>query len=64
MTENERRHAEALEKFNAIADDFSTELSLLLKKYNVELYYNSCDEDTHIIYNGEKLNIAISDLVE
>ena len=64
MTENELRHAEALEKFKTIADDFSTELSLLLKKYNIELYYNSCDEDTHIIYNGEKLNIAISDLVE
>ena len=36
----------------------------VLKKYNVELYYNSCDLDTHIIYNGEKLDIAISDLVE
>jgi hypothetical protein len=64
MTENELRHAEALEKFKTIADDFSTELSSLLKKYNVELYYNSCDEDTNIIYNGEKLNIAILDLVE
>lgn len=64
MEENERRHAEALEKFKVIADDFSTELSLLLKKYNVELYYSISDEDTHIKYNGEELNIAITNLVE
>jgi hypothetical protein len=64
MEENELRYTEALEQFEAIADDFSTELSLLLKKYKVELYYNSCDEDTNIKYNGEELNIAITDLVE
>ena len=64
MEENELRYAEALDQFKAIADDFTKELSLLLKKYNVELYYNSCDEDTNIKYNGEELNIAITDLVE
>ena len=62
--ENERRYSEALEQFKTIADDFSTELSLLLKKYNVELYYNSCDEDTNIKFNDEELNIAITDLVK
>lgn len=64
MTENERRHAEALEQFKTIADDFSTELSLLLKKYNIELYYSISDENTDIKYNGEELNITISELVE
>lgn len=39
-------------------------MSLLLKKYNVELYYNSCDEDTNIKYNGEELNVAITDLIK
>ena len=51
-------------EFKTIVDDFSTELSLLLKKYNVELYYNSCDEDTNIKYNGEELNVAITDLIK
>jgi hypothetical protein len=64
MEENELRYTEALEKFKVISNDFSKELSSLLKKYNVELYYNSCDENTNIIYNGEKLNIAILDLIE
>lgn len=64
MTENERRYAEALEKFKTIADDFSTELSLLLKKYNVELYYSISDENTDIKYNGEELNITLTELVE
>ena len=64
MTENERRHAEALEQFKVIADDFSTELSLLLKKYNIELYYSISDENTDIKYNGEELNITLTELVE
>ena len=64
MTEDERRHAEALEQFKAIANDFSNELSLLLKKYNVELYYSISDETTDIKYNGEELNITLSELVE
>jgi hypothetical protein len=64
MTEDERRHAEALEQFKAIADDFSKELSLLLKKYNVKLYYSISDENTDIKYNGEELNITINELVE
>ena len=64
MTEDERRHAEALEQFKIIADDFSKELSLLLKKYNVELYYSISDENTDIKYNGEELNITINELVE
>lgn len=64
MTENKRRHAEALEQFKVIADDFSTELSLLLKKYNIELYYSISDEDTDIKYNGEKLDISLTELVE
>lgn len=64
MTENERRHAEALEQFKVIADDFSKELSLLLKKYNVELYYSISDENTDIKYNSEELNITLSELVE
>ena len=64
MTKNELRHAEALEKFKTITDDFSTELSLLLKKYNIELYYSISDENTDIKYNGEELDITISELVE
>lgn len=64
MTENERRHAEALEKFKTIADDFSTELSLLLKKYNIELYYSISDENTDIKYNGEELDITLTELIE
>ena len=63
MKENELRHTEALEKFRFIADDFSTELSLLLKKYNVELYYSISDEDTNIKYNGEELGISITELI-
>ena len=59
-----RHSVEELSQFKTIADDFSTELSLLLKKYNVELYYNSCDEDTNIKYNGEELNVAITDLIK
>ena len=62
--ENERRYSEALKHFKTIADGFSTDLSLLLKKYNVELYYNSCDEYTNIKYNGEELNVAITDLIK
>ena len=64
MSENELRHAEALEKFKAIADDFSTELSTLLKKYNIELYYSISDENTNIKYNGEELNITLTELIE
>ena len=64
MTEAERRHDEALEQFKAVADDFSKELSLLLKKYNVELYYSICDENTDIKYNGEELNITLTELIE
>ena len=64
MTEDERRHDEALEQFKAIANDFSNELSLLLKKYNVELYYSISDENTDIKYNGEELDITLSELVE
>lgn len=64
MEENELRYAEALEKFKTIADDFSTELSLLLKKYNIELYYSISDEDTDIKYNGEELNITLTELIE
>ena len=64
MTENERRHIEALEQFKTVADDFSKELSLLLKKYNIELYYSISDENTDIKYNGEELNITLTDLVE
>ena len=64
MSENELRHAEALEQFEVIADDFSKELSLLLKKYNVELYYSISDENTNIKYNGEELNITLTELIE
>ena len=64
MEENELKYTEALEKFKTIADDFSKELSLLLKKYNIELYYSISDEDTDIEYNGEKLGIALTELVE
>ena len=64
MTENELRYAEALEKFKTIANDFSTELSLLLKKYNIELYYSISDENTDIKYNGEELNITLTELIE
>ena len=64
MTENELRYAEALEKFKTIADDFSTELSLLLKKYNIELYYSISDENTDIKYNGEELNITLTELIK
>ena len=63
MKENELRHAESLEKFRVIADDFSKELSLLLKKYNVELYYSISDEDTNIKFNGEELGISITELI-
>lgn len=62
--ENELRRSEALKQFETISNEFSKELSLLLKKYNVELYYNSCDEDTNIKFNDEELNIAITDLVK
>ena len=64
MKKTNDRYSEALEQFKTIVDDFSTELSLLLKKYNVELYYNNCDEDTNIKYNGEELNVAITDLIK
>lgn len=64
MTEDERRHTEALEQFKTIADDFSKELSLLLKKYNVELYYSISDENTDIKYNSEELNITLTELIE
>ena len=64
MKKTNNRYSEALEQFKTIVDDFSTELSLLLKKYNVELYYNSCDEDTNIKYNGEELNVVITDLIK
>ena len=64
MSENELRHTEALEQFKVIADDFSKELSLLLKKYNIELYYSISDENTDIKYNGEELNITLTELVE
>ena len=64
MEENEFRYVEALEKFKIIANDFSTELSLLLKKYNIELYYNISDENTDIKYNGEELNITLTELIE
>lgn len=64
MEEHELRYAEALEKFKAISDDFSLELMALLKKYNVELYYNISDENTDIKYNGEELNITLTELIE
>lgn len=64
MSENERKYEKALEQFKAIANDFSTELSLLLKKYNIELYYSICDENTDIKYNGEELNITLTELIE
>lgn len=64
MKKTNDRYSEALEQFKTIVDEFSTELSLLLKKYNIELYYNSCDEDTNIKYNGEELNVAITDLIK
>ena len=64
MEENEFRYVEALEKFKIIANDFSTELSLLLKKYNIELYYNISDENTDIKYNGEELNITLTELIK
>ena len=63
MTESEIRVTEALEKFETIAEEFSTELSLLLKKYNIELYYNTCDENTNIKFNGEELGISITELI-
>lgn len=62
--EKELRYEEALKQFEVISDELSKELSLLLKKYNVELYYNNCDEDTNIKYNGEELNVAVTDLVK
>ena len=64
MTENELRYTEALEQFKTIADDFSTELSLLLKKYNIELYYSISDENTDIKYNDVELNITLTELIE
>ena len=42
--ENELRRSEALKQFETISNEFSKELSLLLKKYNVDLYYNNYDE--------------------
>lgn len=64
MSENELKVTEALEKFEIISNKFSTELLTLLKKYNIELYYNLCDENTNIKYDGVELGITLTELIE
>lgn len=61
MDEATLKHTIASEKFELILNDFSSDFQALLKKYNIELYYNYSNNNTSIKYDGVELEWTIDD---
>jgi hypothetical protein len=62
-SDEEKHYIDMTNEFKSIQGEFSKKLKDLLDEYNIELFYDRCNEDNYIKYKGEDIRISISEIL-